>query len=139
MNTVLDDNKMLCLSNGERIKLSAKMHMMFEVNDLAVASPRPSRAGGMVYMEAVYIGLAPYVSRGAQNALPKRLPQHGARSSSLLTKYATRRSSTSARGVPRGHVVAWTTQLMRLALQPARRDFLLEERRRQSAKGGLEG
>ena len=30
---------MLCLSNGERIKLLAGMHMMFEVNDLSVASP----------------------------------------------------------------------------------------------------
>lgn len=31
MNTVLDDNKMLCLANSERIKLSPSVHMMFEV------------------------------------------------------------------------------------------------------------
>ena len=39
MNTVLDDNKMLCLANSERIKLTAFIHMLFEVQDLAVASP----------------------------------------------------------------------------------------------------
>ena len=39
MNTVLDDNKMLCLSNGQRIKLPTTFTMMFEVQDLAVASP----------------------------------------------------------------------------------------------------
>lgn len=31
MNTVLDDNKMLCLANSERIKLTPSMHMLFEV------------------------------------------------------------------------------------------------------------
>lgn len=31
MNTVLDDNKMLCLANSERIKLTPSIHMMFEV------------------------------------------------------------------------------------------------------------
>ena len=39
MNTVLDDNKMLCLANSERIKLTESIHMVFEVQDLAVASP----------------------------------------------------------------------------------------------------
>ena len=39
MNTVLDDNKMLCLANSERIKFTPFIHMMFEVQDLAVASP----------------------------------------------------------------------------------------------------
>jgi dynein heavy chain len=31
MNTVLDDNMMLCLANGQRIKLKNEMRMLFEV------------------------------------------------------------------------------------------------------------
>ena len=59
---VLDDNCMLCLPNGERIKLNANtMRMLFEVQDLAVASPATVSRCGMVYVPSEDIGWRPYV------------------------------------------------------------------------------
>lgn len=61
MNTVLDDNMTLCLSNGQRIKLRPEMRMLFEVQDLAVASPATVSRCGMVYLTAEEMGWKPYV------------------------------------------------------------------------------
>lgn len=61
MNTVLDDNMMLCLANSERIKLKKEMRMLFEVADLAFASPATVSRCGMVYMQPEAVGWEPYV------------------------------------------------------------------------------
>ncbi|EGR30170.1 hypothetical protein IMG5_139330 [Ichthyophthirius multifiliis] len=56
MNSVLDDSMTLCLSNGERIKLKPQMKMLFEVQDLAVASPATVSRCGMVYIDSDVVG-----------------------------------------------------------------------------------
>lgn len=61
LNTVLDDNKMLCLANSERIKLTPYVHMVFEVQDLAQASPATVSRCGMVYVDAEELKWLPYV------------------------------------------------------------------------------
>lgn len=61
MNTVLDDNKMLCLANSERIKLTPQVHMLFEVQDLKVASPATVSRCGMVFVDPEELKWMPYV------------------------------------------------------------------------------
>lgn len=50
LNTVLDDSKVLCLSNGERISLTDGMRLLFEVDNLSQASPATISRCAMVYM-----------------------------------------------------------------------------------------
>ncbi|KAJ3114591.1 Dynein heavy chain 10, axonemal [Phlyctochytrium bullatum] len=60
MNSVMDDNKLLTLPNGERIRLQKHVSLLFEVGDLQYASPATVSRCGMVYMDPKNLGFKPY-------------------------------------------------------------------------------
>ncbi|KAM4746443.1 dynein axonemal heavy chain 10 [Anableps anableps] len=63
MNSVMDDNKLLTLANGERIRLQNHCALLFEVGDLQYASPATVSRCGMVFVDPKNLRYTPFWQR----------------------------------------------------------------------------
>ncbi|XP_068171919.1 dynein axonemal heavy chain 1 [Antennarius striatus] len=86
VNAALDDNKKLCLGSGEIIQISDEMTMMFEVQDLAVASPSTVSRCGVVYLEPSMLGLIPFTACWLER-LPEALKPYTGQLQSLFSRF----------------------------------------------------
>lgn len=87
MNSVMDDNKILTLANGDRIRLLKHCAMLFEVFDLQYASPATISRCGMVFVDAKNLGYAPFYERWVKQKTLKYGEQIGENLRELYSKY----------------------------------------------------
>lgn len=71
MNSVMDDNRLLTLANGDRIRMLKHCAMLFEVYDLQYASPATISRCGMVYVDPKNLGFTPFYERWCKDKLEK--------------------------------------------------------------------
>lgn len=82
----MDDNKLLTLPNGERIRLQKHCALLFEVGDLNYASPATVSRAGMVFVDPKNLGYHPFWLRWSKS----RPPLEADELNSLFDKYVPR-------------------------------------------------
>lgn len=85
LNSVLDDNKLLTLTNGDRIALTPQVRLLFEVENLDVASPATVSRAGMIYLDIDELGWEPYMTMWIEGKSDK-----GKDFQDLLTEYVSK-------------------------------------------------
>lgn len=83
----MDDNKLLTLANGDRIRLLRHCALLFEVFDLQYASPATISRCGMVYVDPKNLGYKPYYDRWVRDKEEKYSEVMGESLNELFLKY----------------------------------------------------
>jgi len=83
LNSVLDDNKLLTLANGDRLPMTDNVRLLFEVQDLRNASPATVSRAGIIFVSSSDLGTEPVV----QAWLNSRREDEAALIKQLYNKY----------------------------------------------------
>eukprot|EP01029_Cantina_marsupialis_P005375 TRINITY_DN157_c1_g2_i1.p1 TRINITY_DN157_c1_g2~~TRINITY_DN157_c1_g2_i1.p1 ORF type:complete len:3733 (+),score=1529.44 TRINITY_DN157_c1_g2_i1:1436-11200(+) len=90
LNTVLDDNRILTLANGDRIPMTDNTKIMFEVENLDNASPATVSRAGIIYVSSSDLGWKPI----AEAWLAKKTPEQKEAIEPLMLKLIGKNTPT---------------------------------------------